>query len=106
MIVGGDVLLDVQGISVATKAGMVQALKTLETLPPGQEMRATVLRAGRVVDLRTRGRVRSGWSKPERAIGDRAVRRFMQAVGMVNDHTVDCFRWRGIQQIAARARKA
>ena len=53
MVVGGDVLLAVQGVSVATKAGMVQALKTLETLKPGQEMRATVLRAGRVVDLRT-----------------------------------------------------
>jgi serine protease Do len=53
MIVGGDVILTVQGIAVDTKAGMVQALKTLETLRPGQEMRTTVLRAGHVVELRT-----------------------------------------------------
>ena len=53
MIVGGDVILQVQGVSVATKAGMVEALKLLETLHPGQEMRASVLRGGRIVDLRT-----------------------------------------------------
>jgi hypothetical protein len=25
-------------------------------------------------------------------------------VGMVNDHTVDCFRWRAVQRVAPRAR--
>jgi DNA-3-methyladenine glycosylase I len=25
---------------------------------------------------------------------------FMQAVGMVNDHTVDCFRWKAVTQLA------
>jgi DNA-3-methyladenine glycosylase I len=27
---------------------------------------------------------------------------FMQAVGMVNDHTTDCFRWRECRELAAR----
>jgi DNA-3-methyladenine glycosylase I len=28
---------------------------------------------------------------------------FMQAVGMVNDHIVDCFRWQEVQALAAHA---
>ena len=53
MIVGGDVILDVQGVSVSTKAAMVEALKLLETLQPGQEMRVSVLRGRQIVTLRT-----------------------------------------------------
>lgn len=30
---------------------------------------------------------------------------FMQAVGMVNDHTTDCFRWRELDERAATTRK-
>jgi len=33
---------------------MVQALKTLETLKPGEDMLVTVLRDGRVVELATK----------------------------------------------------
>jgi S1-C subfamily serine protease len=51
--VGGDIVLRIQGIDVATKAGMVQALRTLETLKPGEIMRVNVLRDGRVVELQT-----------------------------------------------------
>ena len=29
---------------------------------------------------------------------------FMQATGMVNDHTTDCFRWREIRRLARRGR--
>jgi DNA-3-methyladenine glycosylase I len=29
---------------------------------------------------------------------------FMQAVGMVNDHVVDCYRWKDLDQTAARGR--
>jgi DNA-3-methyladenine glycosylase I len=41
-----------------------------------------------------------------RFVGPTICYAFMQAVGMVNDHTVDCFRWRGVQQMGARARRA
>jgi DNA-3-methyladenine glycosylase I len=27
---------------------------------------------------------------------------FMQATGMVNDHTTDCFRWREVRRLARR----
>jgi serine protease Do len=53
LIVGGDIVLRIQGIDVGTKAGMVQALRTLETLKPGEIMRVNVLRDGRVVELQT-----------------------------------------------------
>jgi DNA-3-methyladenine glycosylase I len=33
-------------------------------------------------------------------VGSTICYAFMQAVGMVNDHTVDCFRWRQIEQCA------
>jgi len=29
---------------------------------------------------------------------------FMQATGMVNDHTTDCFRWRAVRRLARRGR--
>ena len=31
-------------------------------------------------------------------VGTKICYAFMQAVGMVNDHTVDCFRWQEIEQ--------
>jgi DNA-3-methyladenine glycosylase I len=40
-----------------------------------------------------------------RFVGPTICYAFMQAVGMVNDHTVDCFRWRGVQQIAGPHRR-
>jgi DNA-3-methyladenine glycosylase I len=46
-------------------------------------------------DLRRRG---------FRFVGPTICYAFMQAVGMVNDHTVDCFRWRAVQRVAPRAR--
>ena len=56
-------------------------------------------------DLRARG---------FRFVGPTICYAFMQATGMVNDHTVDCFRWRalarrrrgGARQITARARNS
>ncbi len=35
-----------------------------------------------------------------RFVGTTIMYAFMQATGMVNDHTVDCFRWREVQDIA------
>ena len=38
-----------------------------------------------------------------RFVGPTICYAFMQAVGMVNDHTRDCFRWREVQRLACRA---
>lgn len=38
-----------------------------------------------------------------RFVGSTICYAFMQAVGMVNDHTVDCFRWAELQQGGAHA---
>ncbi|HTT40566.1 MAG TPA: DNA-3-methyladenine glycosylase I [Burkholderiales bacterium] len=37
-----------------------------------------------------------------RFVGTTICYAFMQAVGMVNDHTVDCFRWREVQRPAGK----
>ena len=51
VVVGGDVLLTVQGMPLTSNEDMVKVLKALETLTPGQELRATVMRNGQVVPL-------------------------------------------------------
>lgn len=50
-VIGGDILLTVQGISLVSNADMVKVLKTLETLKPGQDLHASVLRGTQVVPL-------------------------------------------------------
>lgn len=37
-------------------------------------------------------------------VGSTICYAFMQAVGMVNDHSTNCFRWRQVQRLAARVR--
>jgi serine protease Do len=51
ILVGGDILLTVQGITLASLADMAKVLKALESLQPGQDLRVTVLRAEKVVPL-------------------------------------------------------
>jgi len=51
VVIGGDVLLSVQGIPVTSNTEMVQVLKMLETLQPGQDLRVTVLRDEKVQEL-------------------------------------------------------
>jgi len=51
VVVGGDVLLSVQGIPLNSNADMVKVLKMLETLTPGQELRVTILRDDKVVPI-------------------------------------------------------
>jgi S1-C subfamily serine protease len=51
IVVGGDILLSVQGIPVTSNAEMVKVLKMLETLKPGDELRATVLRDDKPIEL-------------------------------------------------------
>ncbi len=51
IVVGGDILLAVQGMPVRSNAEMVNVLKMLETLKPGDELRVTVLRADKPQEL-------------------------------------------------------
>ena len=51
MVVGGDVLLSVQGITVANAEDRAKMAKALETLQAGQELRVTALRGDKVVEL-------------------------------------------------------
>jgi S1-C subfamily serine protease len=51
IVVGGDILLSVQGIPVTSNAEMVKVLKALETLKPGDELRAMVLRDDKQIEL-------------------------------------------------------
>ena len=53
LVVGGDILLSVQGMKVTSNEDMAAVLKMLETLKPGQELRGTVLRDGKVHELKT-----------------------------------------------------
>jgi len=51
LVVGGDILLSAQGIPLTSNANMVRVLKELETLQPGQDLKVTVLREEKVVEL-------------------------------------------------------
>jgi serine protease Do len=51
LVVGGDVLLSVQGMTVASDEDMAKILKSLETLQPGQDLRVTILRDEKVQEL-------------------------------------------------------
>jgi S1-C subfamily serine protease len=54
LIVGGDILLSVQGIRFADAEDRAKVLKALETLKAGDELRVTVLRDDKVVELATK----------------------------------------------------
>jgi S1-C subfamily serine protease len=54
IVVGGDILLSVQGIPVTSNEDMTKVLKALETLKPGQDLHVTVLRDRKVQELRTK----------------------------------------------------
>ncbi|MGH7305035.1 MAG: S1C family serine protease, partial [Candidatus Rokuibacteriota bacterium] len=51
IVVGGDILLSVQGIPSANAEDRAKILKALETLKAGDDLRATVLRDDKVVEL-------------------------------------------------------
>jgi S1-C subfamily serine protease len=51
IVVGGDILLTALGMPLASNDDMVKVLQALETLPPGQELRVTVLRDNQIVPL-------------------------------------------------------
>jgi serine protease Do len=54
MVVGGDILLSVQGITFASAEDRAKVLKALETLKAGDELRVTVFRDDKVVELATK----------------------------------------------------
>jgi S1-C subfamily serine protease len=54
LVIGGDILLSVQGITVASNEEMVKVLKSLETLQPGQDLPVSVLRNKKVQELSTK----------------------------------------------------
>jgi serine protease Do len=54
MVVGGDILLSVQGLPFASAEDRAKVLKGLETLKAGDELRVTVLRDDKVVELSTK----------------------------------------------------
>jgi len=51
IVVGGDIMLTALGMPLASNDDMVKVLQALEALPPGQELRVTVLRDNQVVPL-------------------------------------------------------
>jgi serine protease Do len=54
IVVGGDILLSVQGIRFASAEDRVKVLKALETLKVGEDLRVTVLRGDKIVELATK----------------------------------------------------
>ena len=54
MVLGGDIMLSVQGIPVASLEDRGKVLKALETLRPGDELRVTILRGDKVLELATK----------------------------------------------------
>jgi len=54
IVVGGDIILSVQGIAVSNFASYEQIRRALSGLPVGASVTVTVLRAGQVLDLQGR----------------------------------------------------
>jgi serine protease Do len=54
MVVGGDVLLSVQGIMLASADDRAGAIKALETLKAGDDLRVTVFRDNKLLELTTK----------------------------------------------------
>jgi S1-C subfamily serine protease len=52
LVVGGDVILSVQGITVASNDDIARIVTSLEALQPGDDLRVTVLRDGTIHALR------------------------------------------------------
>jgi serine protease Do len=54
IVVGGDILLSVQGITMASADDRAKVVKALETLQVGQDLRVTVFRGDKIVELTTK----------------------------------------------------
>ena len=51
IVLGGDIILSIDGVAASNAANMTKIRDHLATLQPGSAIKATVLRAGRVIDL-------------------------------------------------------
>jgi S1-C subfamily serine protease len=54
MVLGGDIILTVQGVAASNPANMAKIRDQLATLQPGAPITATILRAGRIIELNGR----------------------------------------------------
>jgi len=54
LVVGGDIILAVQDMTVASNEDMAKVLKTLEKIKPGDELRVKILRDDKVQELVTK----------------------------------------------------
>jgi S1-C subfamily serine protease len=54
IVVGGDIILKVQGIPVGDITDHRRVRDIVESLPPGREFTMTVLRLGQVIELKGR----------------------------------------------------
>jgi serine protease Do len=53
IVVGGDILLAVQGITMASADDRAMVLRKLETIQVGDDLRVKVFRGGKIVELAT-----------------------------------------------------
>jgi S1-C subfamily serine protease len=51
MVLGGDIILTVQGVAASNPANMAKIRDQLATMQPGAPITATILRAGRIIEL-------------------------------------------------------
>ena len=51
MVLGGDIILSVEGVAATNPANMKKVRDHLATLKSGQPIKATILRAGRIIEL-------------------------------------------------------
>jgi serine protease Do len=51
IVLGGDILLSVEGIPAGPVANLVRIREHMNSLKPGAPFKATILRAGRVLEL-------------------------------------------------------
>ena len=52
IVLGGDIILSIEGIAASNPSNMVKVRDHLATLKQGADIKATVLRGGRVIDLK------------------------------------------------------
>jgi len=53
IVLGGDIILEIQGMRLSDPDGMARIQALIRTLSPGEEIKVTVLRGGRRIELAT-----------------------------------------------------
>jgi len=51
VVLGGDIILSIEGVPASSAANRINIRDHLSGLKPGSELKATVLRAGKIVEL-------------------------------------------------------